>query len=73
MITCLTCSLPGVVLSTKTQEFKVFFHAFEQHRYGMNEGLNGGGPLVGCRLKFSHFVGSRLTFFDLCRLSVNLS
>ena len=28
------------------------------------EGLNGGGggPLVGCRLKFSNFVGSRLKF-----------
>ena len=22
----------------------------------------GGGPLVGCRLKFSYFIGSRLTF-----------
>ena len=22
----------------------------------------GGGPLVGCRLKFSYFVGSRLKF-----------
>ena len=29
---------------------------------GLIEGLNGGGggPLVGCRLKFSYFVGSRL-------------
>ena len=29
------------------------------------EGLNGGGgggPLVGCRLKFSYLVGSRLKF-----------
>ena len=36
------------------------------------EGLNGGGggPLVGCRLKFSYFVGSRLKFsiFVGCRL-----
>ena len=22
----------------------------------------GGGPLIGCRLKFSYFVGSRLKF-----------
>ena len=30
----------------------------------------GGGPLVGCRLKFSYFVGSRLKFsiFVGCRL-----
>ena len=28
----------------------------------LSEGLNGGGPLVGCRLKFSYFVGSRLKF-----------
>ena len=42
MITCLTCSLPGVVLSTKTREFKVFFHVFEQHRYqrSMNASLS---------------------------------
>ena len=25
-------------------------------------GGGGGGPLVGCRLKFSHFVGSLLKF-----------
>ena len=25
-------------------------------------GGGGGGPLVGCRLKFSNFVGSRLKF-----------
>ena len=33
-----------------------------------------GGPLVGCRLKFSYFVGSRLksSIFVGCRLiSVN--
>ena len=39
-----------------------------------NEGLNGGGPLVGCWLKFSYFVGSRLkiSIFVGCRLiSVN--
>ena len=35
---------------------------------GTQEGLNGGGPHVGCRLKFYYFVG-----FDLCRLSVNPS
>ena len=28
----------------------------------MSEGLNGGGPLVGCQLKFSNFVGSQLKF-----------
>ena len=28
---------------------------------GLN-GVRGGGPLVGCRLKFSYFVGSRLNF-----------
>ena len=22
----------------------------------------GGGPLIGCRLKFSYFIGSRLKF-----------
>ena len=33
-------SLPGMVLSTKTREFKVFFHVFEQHRYGMNASLS---------------------------------
>ena len=29
----------------------------------------GGGPLVGCRLKFSYFVGSRFKFsiFVGCR------
>ena len=29
-----------------------------------------GGPLVGCRIKFSYFVGSRLKFsiFVGCRL-----
>ena len=29
----------------------------------------GGGPLVGCRLKFSYFVGSRFKFsiFVACR------
>ena len=34
------CSLPGVVLSTKTGELKVFFHVFEQLRYGMNASLS---------------------------------
>ena len=49
---------------------------FESHMYFINmkctfkEGLNGGGgPLFACRLKFSHFVGSRLKFsiFVGCR------
>ena len=32
-------------------------------------GKGGGGPLVGCRLKFSYFVGSRFKFsiFVACR------
>ena len=33
--------------------------------YPLWEGVNGGGgggPLVGCRLKFSYFIGSRLKF-----------
>ena len=32
-------------------------------------GKGGGGPLVGCRLKFSYFVGSRFKFsiFVGCR------
>ena len=32
-------------------------------------GKGGGGPLVGCRLKFSYFVGSRFkfSFFVACR------
>ena len=37
-------------------------------------GSESGGPLVGCRLKFSYFVGSRLkiSIFVGCRLiSVN--
>ena len=25
-------------------------------------GVGGGGPLIGCRLKFSYFIGSRLKF-----------
>ena len=38
----------------------------------INEGLNrggGGGPHVGCRLKFNYFVGCRLPFstFVGCR------
>ena len=36
-------------------------------------GGGGGGGGGGYRLKFRHFVGSRLKIFDLCRLSVNLS
>ena len=34
-------------------------------------GGGGGGPHVGCQLKFNHSVGCRL-IFDLCQLSVNL-
>ena len=37
-------------------------------------GWGGGGPLVGCRLKFIYFVGSRLKFsiFVGCwKISVN--
>ena len=43
--------------------------------YTIKRGSEWGGPLVGCRLKFSYFVGSRLKFsiFVGCRLSVNLS
>ena len=36
----------------------------------------GGGPLVGCRLKFSNFVGSRLKFSIFVgsrKISVNKS
>ena len=33
--------------------------------------MGGGGPNVGCRLKFHYCVASQLQFFDLCRLSVN--
>ena len=29
---------------------------------GLNGGRGGGGPLVGCRLKYSYFVDSRLKF-----------
>ena len=29
----------------------------------------GGGPFVGCRLKFSYFVGSRLKFSIGSRLN----
>ena len=39
------------------------------------EGLNGGGggPHVGCRLKFQYFVGCRLKFhyFVGCRLKIS--
>ena len=41
----------------------------------LKEGLNGGGgPLVGCRLKFSNFVGSGLKFsiFVGSRLNVSI-
>ena len=31
-----------------------------------------GGPLVGCRLKFSYFVGSRLKFFIFVGSRLNL-
>ena len=36
-------------------------------------GGEGGGPHVGCRLKFDFFCWLSVTIFDLCRLSVNLS
>ena len=39
----------------------------------MSEGLNGGGPLVGCRLKFSNFVGSRLKFSIFVGSRLNFS
>ena len=43
-------------------------------QYTRKRGSEWGGPLVGCRLKFSYFVGSRLkiSIFVGCRLiSVN--
>ena len=33
----------------------------------------GGGPLVGCRLKFSNFVGSRLKFSIFAGSRLNVS
>ena len=33
--------------------------------YKCSRGSEWGGPFVGCRLKFSHFVGSRLKFRSL--------
>ena len=57
------------------------FESFCLHRAGWDltgssrrRGSELGGPLVGCRLKFSNFVGSRLNFsiFAGCRkISVN--
>ena len=47
----------------------LFLHAVVM----LNEGLNGGGPLVGCRLKFSNFVGSRLKFSIFVASRLNLS
>ena len=46
-----------------------FFKQWNNHE-GLNGVGGGGGPLVGCRLKFSYFVGSRLKFsiFVSCRL-----
>ena len=45
-------SLPGMVLSTKTREFKVFFQVFEQHRYypGMNtsQSLKAKTQIIFC-------------------------
>ena len=40
----------------------------------LNRGSEWGGPLVGCRLKFSNFVGSRLKFsiFVGSRLNVSI-
>ena len=31
-------------------------------KYDLIRGCEWGGPFVGCRLKFSYFVGSRLNF-----------
>ena len=40
----------------------------------LSRGSEWGGPLVGCRLKFSNFVGSRLKFsiFVGSRLNVSI-
>ena len=35
--------------------------------------FGGGGPLVGCRLKFSNFVGSRLKFSIFAGSRLNVS
>ena len=68
MITCLTSSLPGVVRSTKTREFKVFFHVFEQHKYSMNASLSlkantqiifGGSAIFFLPLLFPFAVSCR--------------
>ena len=78
MITCLTCSLPGVVLSTKTREFKVFFHVFEQHRYGMNASLslNANTRIIfGCSAIFFLPLLFRLVSINrycLCSIVVDL-
>ena len=38
----------------------------------MGSGGGGeGGPLVGCRLKFSYFMGSRLKFSVSCEQRLN--
>ena len=57
--------------SAPAQEGDLFFLSGRSAR---KRGSEWGGPLVGCRLKFSYFVGSRLKFsiFVGCRLiSVN--
>ena len=51
-----------------------FFADLDLFRYIVFGGSEWGGPLVGCRLKFSNFVGSRLKFsiFVGSRLNVSI-
>ena len=59
----------GLVLNEKG---KVSFQSIVQFDHGgsscsmlevvLDRGSEWGGPLVGCRLKFSYFVGSQLKF-----------
>ena len=39
----------------------------------LSRGSEWGGPLVGCRLKFSNFVGSRLKFSIFVGSRLNFS
>ena len=39
----------------------------------LDRGSEGGGPLVGCRLKFSYFVGSQLKFSIFVGSRLNFS
>ena len=59
------CGLPG------SYQYRVLASRFSSApiKEGLNGGRGGGGPLVGCRLKFSHFVGGRLksAIFVGCR------